>query len=256
MTSSFTVPLPTGRQALIATGAVAALLVMVVGAPSFGPRPTLAADTPAAPEHTISVGGTGRITLVPDIADLRLGVSITKPTVAQARDAAASAMTSVVAALKAAGIAAKDIQTATLSLQPVYDYNSRTNPPRLTGYQLTNTVAVTVRNLDRLAEAIDSSLKAGATTMDGVTFRVADQTAAERQARAAAVADARAKADGLASAASVAIVGVSSIAETSNSIPQPIPFAGAAPAADKVATPVEAGTLDVIVAVSVVYLIR
>jgi hypothetical protein len=89
------------------------------------PQPALAADTPTIPEHTISVTGTGRVTLVPDIADLRLGVSITKPTVAEARDAAASAMTSVVAALKAAGIAAKDIQTATLSLQAVYDYNSK-----------------------------------------------------------------------------------------------------------------------------------
>ena len=64
-------------------------------------------------------------------------------------------MTKVVDALKKLGIADKDIQTTTISLQPVYDYSTNTNPPRLTGYQLNNAVAVTVRDLDKVGDAID-----------------------------------------------------------------------------------------------------
>ena len=74
-------------------------------------------------------------------------------------------MTRVVAALKKLGIADADIQTTILSLQPIYDYSANTNPPRLTGYTLANSVSVTVRNLDNVGDAIDNSLAAGATTL-------------------------------------------------------------------------------------------
>ncbi len=74
--------------------------------------------------------GTGRVVISPDIADLRVGVMVTKPTVKAAREAAAESMTKVVDALKKLGIADKDIQTTILSLQPVYDYSTNSNPPR------------------------------------------------------------------------------------------------------------------------------
>src|SRR5665213_1837571 len=102
-----------------------------------------------------------------------------------------SAMTRVIAALKALGIADKDIQTSNVSLQPTYDYSTNANPPRITGYQLSNSVTVTVRDLAKLGDAIDNSLAAGATSIDGVAFRVDDQTAAEAQARQAAMAEAK-----------------------------------------------------------------
>ena len=76
------------------------------------------------PEHTISVSGTGTVTLKPDVADLHLGVLINRPTVKAARADAAGAMTKVIAALKALGIADKDIQTSNVSLQPTYDYSN------------------------------------------------------------------------------------------------------------------------------------
>ncbi len=253
-TVSVSLPMPAARTRWLATGALAALLTVALGAPAFGPHPTLASDTTNPPEHTISVQGTGRVIVTPDVADVRLGVMLTRPTVAQARADAASAMSAVIAALKSTGIADADIQTALLSLQPVYDYNSKTNPPKLTGYQLTNEVTATVRNLDKLADAIDGALKAGATTMDGVTFRRQDQTAAEKQARIAAIADARAKADTLASAAGVSISGVSSINELSATTPVPMAQA-AVPSADRAATPVQPGTLDVEIDVAVVYTI-
>jgi hypothetical protein len=255
--SSITIPVPGPRIRLLAVGALSALLVVACAIPALGPRSTLAVDpTDQAPEHTISVSGTGRVTIAPDVADLRLGVQITKPTVKEARDAAAASMTKVVAALRAAGIAEKDIQTSILSLQPVYDYSTNGAAPKLTGYQLTNTVAVTLRDLDRISDAIDGAMTAGATTMDGVTFRVDDPSAAEGQARTAAMADAKARAQALASAAGVTITGVASISESYAPTPTPMPYAGALKAeAPSVATPVQPGLSEVQVDVSVVYLI-
>lgn len=250
------IPLPTARARWAALGLIAGLIVAVIAGPSLVPRSIVAANPDPAPEHTISVSGTGRVMLSPDIADLRLGVSITAKTVKEARASNAAAMTAVIASLKKLGIADKDIQTTILSLQPVYDYSINSSSPRLTGYNLSNAVAVTVRNLDKVGDAIDGALAAGATTMDGLTFRVADQAAAERQAREAAMAEAKAKAQALASAAGVAIKGVASISETVTPVPYPMIYGGtqAAPAKDA-ATPVQPGTNEVSVVVAVAYVI-
>ncbi|MBP1706234.1 MAG: hypothetical protein H6Q36_1973, partial [Chloroflexi bacterium] len=79
-------------------------------------------------------------------------MDVTRPKVKDARAVAAAQMNRVIAALKAAGIAEKDIQTANLSLQPVYDYSNSGAAPRLVGYRLTNTVAATVRDLDKVGD--------------------------------------------------------------------------------------------------------
>jgi uncharacterized protein YggE len=257
-TSSITVsiPVPGPRVRWAAAGIATGLLVAVIAGPAFVPRPILAIDPATPGEHTISVSGTGRVVLTPDIADLRLGVTTTAKTVKEARDANAASMTDVIAALKALGIADRDIQTTTLSLGPVYDYSTNTNPPRLTGYTLTNAIAVTIRDLDVAGPAIDEAIAAGATTLDSVTFRVANQASAERDARDAAMAEAKAKAQALASAAGVSIDGVASISETVAPIPYPIYYGAMAGAAVRdVQTPVQAGTSEVAVTVVVVYLI-
>jgi hypothetical protein len=166
-------------------------------------------------------------------------------------------MTRVIDALKKLGIADADIQTNGLSLQPVYDYSTNTNPPRLTGYMLSNGVAVTVRDLDKLGDAIDDGLAAGATTLDGVTFRVDDPAKAQEDARKQAMAEAKAIADTLATSAGVSIVGVASISETSGPTPYPVYWGAerAAAVAADTSTPIEVGTNELTVTVSVVYLI-
>ena len=256
MTTTITIPTIGPRTRILAIGIAATALLAIASAPSFTPRGTLAADA-TAPEHTISVSGTGRVILAPDVADLRLGVSIQRTTVKAARADAATAMTAVIAALKNAGIADKDIQTSAISLQPQYDYSNNSSQPRLTGYFFSNSVAATIRDLDKLGDAIDGALAAGATTLDSVSFRVDDQTKAESQARAAAMADARKKADALASAAGVTISGVSSISETIAPTPYPIMYgatdAAGAAAPKSVATPVQVGTNEVDVTVAVTY---
>ncbi len=251
MSTTRKIPVPGERLGWLGMGVLAALIVAAFVGPALSPRMALGTDK--TPEHTISVSGTGRVFLQPDVADVQVGVSITKPTVKGAREAAATAMTGVLAALRKAGIADRDIQTTILSLQPTYDYRDQAAPPRVTGYQLTNAVRATVRDLDALGEAIDAVLGAGATSLDGVVFRVDDPEQAEDQARTRAVAEAKAKAEALAGAAGASIVGVSSISESVAQPPYPY-FAGGA-IADKAAaqTPIQLGTSEVSVTVSVVY---
>ena len=260
MSTTLTIPTPGPRARLIAAGIGVSLFLVATSMPALTPRPAAAVDpTTTTPEHTISVSGTGTVTLKPDVADLHLGVLVNRTTVKAARADAAVAMTKVLAAIKALGIDDKDVQTSNVSLQPTYDYSNGTNPPRITGFQMSNSVTVTVRDLAKLGDAIDNGLAAGATSLDGVTFRVNDETAAEAQARQAAMAEAKAKADTLAAAAGVSVGGVASISETSAPIPYPITYNLAAPTAvdgSKVSTPVQAGTTDVTITVAVVYLIK
>ena len=244
------------RLGWLAAGAFAGLALAVAFGPALTMRPARAVDPATTPEHTISVSGIGRITTVPDVADVRVGVMITRTKVRDAQSAAATAMQAVIAALRKAGIADKDVQTTSLSLQPVYTYPSNGNAPRLTGYQIVNAVQATVRKLDTISDVIDGALAAGATTLDGITFRVDDPSAAEAQARDAAMKNARARADALSKAAGVSITGVSSISEQSGSVPVPMPYLAAGAALDKAAsTPVQVGTNEVDVSVTVVYLI-
>ena len=208
------------------------------------------------PPRTISVTGTGRVAVEPDLADLRLGVTITAATVRDARAVNATAMADVIRALKGLGIASRDVQTQNLNLSPAYDYSSNTNPPRLTGYTLTNTVVVTLRDLTKAGEAIDAAVEAGATSFDSIAFRVDDPSTAEREAREAAVADARTKAEVLAAAAGVSIAAVAAISESG----QPVPFPAfhkevAMLASRDAATPVEIGTNEIAISVAITYLI-
>jgi uncharacterized protein YggE len=253
MPTTLTIPAPGSRGRAVAVGLAATAVLAIILGPSMAPRGAQAVDSSAPAEHSISVTGTGRVTLSPDLADVQLGVMVQRPTVKVARDDAATAMTAVIAALKAAGIADADLTTSMLSLQPQYDYGNNGGTPRIVGYQFSNSVKATVRNLDKLGDVIDGAIAAGATSLDGVTFRVEDETKAEAQARIAAMADARAKADALAGAAGVSISGVISIAETVAPTPYPMPYAATFDSAKGAATPIQPGTNEVTVSVSVAY---
>jgi len=204
---------------------------------------------------TIVVAGIGRVAVQPDVADLRLGVAVARPTVAAARTEAAATMEAILAAVRGAGVERRDIRTTVLSVQPRYDYRDN-QAPVLTGYELSNVVEVTLRDLARVGDVVDSSLQAGATSLDSLSFRLAEPEPAEREARLLAMAAARARADVLAQAAGLEIVGVSDIVEADAS-PPPMPRmkADRMMLADA-ATPVEAGSMEVVVVVTVTYRAR
>lgn len=202
---------------------------------------------------TISVSGTGRVAIEPDVAEVRLGVNMSKRTVAEARTEAATTMDAILAAVESAGVPRRDVQTSFLSVQPRYDYRDG-RPPELSGYEMNNVLTITVRDLANLGEVIDGALRAGATSMDGLEFRLADPSAAEREARIRAMANARARADVIAEAAQLTITGVESVVE-GGAFP-PRPFAARAERmmmAEDAATPVESGTLEIEVTVAVTY---
>jgi uncharacterized protein YggE len=208
-------------------------------------------------KRAISVPGVGRVTVQPDIATLRLGVLVVRQTAAAARESAAATMTAVLEALSAKGVAKKDLRTALLSLNPVTDYSPETGP-RVTGYQAANSVSVTVRDLAQAGALIDVALAAGATSMDGLDFSVDDPSAAEEQARQLAMADAKRRALTIAAASGVTLGAVIGVHEGDRG-GAPVPYPGVramafkAEAAD---TPVEAGSQEIVVSVSVAYAIE
>ncbi len=207
-------------------------------------------------KRTIVVPGNGRVAVEPDIATLRLGVLLVRQTAGAARESAAVTMTAVLEALAAKGVAKRDLRTALLSLSPVTDYSSDTGP-RVTGYQAANSVSVTVRDLALAGTLIDAALAAGATSLDGLDFRVADPSAAEDEARRDAMADARRRAQTIAQAAGATLGAVVGVNEVGGGSPGPFPaprmLAMKAEAAD---TPVEGGSQEVAVSVSVAFAIE
>ena len=152
-------------QTVRTLGAVAlGAFIVAVAALSVRPGPVTAAPTTetGATEHAITVSGSGKVTLVPDVARVNLGVTITKPTVKAVRDAGARVMTDVITALKALGIADADIQTTNLSLYPQYGNGST---PKIVGYQISEQVQVTVRDLDKAGDVVDAATAKGAPPM-------------------------------------------------------------------------------------------
>jgi uncharacterized protein len=237
-----------------ATAAVLGGIVVAIVAMSFRPTPVVAAPTTTTDTvHTISVTSTGTVTLVPDVARVALGITITRPTVEAARSEAARVMTGIIAAAKAQGIDAKDIATSGINLSPQYENcaGGCVGPGKIVGYTMNEAVQVTVRNLDKAGSVIDAATAAGATNVNGISFDVADPNAAADQARAEAIRSARAKAEAMAKVAGVSVTGVVSIAEASTS--SPIPYAAALAAPDAIKTPVSPGTQDVQATVTVVF---
>ncbi|MDP9484143.1 MAG: SIMPL domain-containing protein [Chloroflexota bacterium] len=206
--------------------------------------------------RTIAVTGTGRASTIPDVADVRLGVVVTRPTVAEARGAAAETSARVLQALAAIGINRTDVRTASLIVQPEYDYQDGVQ--QLRGQSVTHQYLVTVSDLERLGTVVDDGLLAGATSLDGVAFRTADPAPAHAAARVAAYRDARSRAKALAVEAGVRLGKVLEIAEVEPAS-GPRPF-GAGKlgmiAAEAVPTPIEAGEGEVVLSVAVVFAIR
>lgn len=225
----------------------------------------LAAPAPAPAQATMQVqpiGGTrldvaatGEVTRVPDVAIISTGVVTRAQTATAAIRANAARMERVRSALRAAGIADKDIQTSNLNLSPQYRYQEN-QPPVLVGYQASNTVTVTVHDLKRLGQAVDATVSAGANQVHGVSFGLEDRTAAENAAREDAVRALAAKAELYARATGHRITRLVSLSEGGGSypVPPPMPMMEAASFRGKAAdTSISPGELTVRVDVSGLY---
>ena len=161
----------------------------------------------------ITVTGEANVTTEPDLAQIRTGVTSQAKTAKEASDANAKAAQGVVAALRAAGIDDKDIQTTRLTLQPTYDNSTGATRGKINGFLASNQVTIKVRDIAKLADIIDRSVSAGATDIGGIDFIVSAPSQALDRARDGAVADARRKAEIYAKAAGVTLGRVLTLSE-------------------------------------------
>lgn len=234
--------------AIVALAGLAALL----GAFTTSARTAAAADatttasvTVTVTPRTITVNGTGIVTSVPDQADFTFGVSTNGGSASAALSANSRKMTKVIAALKAQGIASADIQTAQISITP----NTNQNGTTVINYTATNSVTARTKSIAKSGKIIDDAVGAGANLVGGPSLTPSGQQALSRQALKAAVADARARALVIASAAHVKLGRVLSVSEAGNGPITTSPIA----AKSFASTPVEAGTVETEAEVTVTF---
>ncbi|HEX3887289.1 MAG TPA: SIMPL domain-containing protein [Phenylobacterium sp.] len=161
---------------------------------------------------TLNLTAHGETKLAPDMATITLGVTTEASTAAKALSDNARRMTQMTAALKAAGVPAKDIRTAGLNLNPQYVYEQG-QPPRLTGYNASDEVMVTAHDVAKVGALVDAAVGAGANQVNGVSFGLADPTAAGNMAREEAVRALAAKAELYAKATGYRVARLVSLSE-------------------------------------------
>lgn len=217
--------------------------------------PALAQGNDAAfKATTFNLSASGETLVAPDMATITLGVQTDAATAAEALKANGARMNQVMAALKKAGIAERDIQTSNLNLNAQYAYEQN-QPPKLTGYQASNQVTITVRDLAKLGAAVDATVGAGANTVNGISFGLANPQAAEDAARLEAVKALQAKAELYGRATGYKAVRLVNLSEGGGYAPVPPPMPVFAMAKREMgdATSIAAGELKVRIDVSAVY---
>lgn len=171
--------------------------------------------------RSISVTGEGAASGKPDIAEINAGVQTMADTVIEASQENQAMLARILDALEEQGIAVKDIQTANYSIWAEQDYR-QAGEERITGFRVSNIVHIKVREISKTGEVLAAVTNAGANSINGINFSVEDPAALESQAREAAMADARARAESLATLAGVELGEVLSISMTSSpGFPQP-----------------------------------
>jgi uncharacterized protein YggE len=249
-------------QRAVAVGVVSAGLLIgafTLGAGQGSASPAVttsagltAATTPTGTSTRITVTGTGNVSGVPNELDLSMGVQANGGSVAGALRQANGAVRSITAVLTHSGVAASDIQTSGLSIQP--NYSSSGAP---SGYGVSEQISVTLRHLSAAGSQISAAARAGgnATVIDGVSLNLSDTSSLMAAARVKAVTDAKAKAEAYARALGRPLGPVVSMSETPPALPyQPLPFGEAVPAAGRAsAVPVHPGTQQLSVTVTVVF---
>ena len=202
-------------KTLLATAALAAMLVASPAAADDAPVPTLQAS------------GEGTVMVAPDIAVVTIGVSTRDETASAALSANSADVAKVLDAIRGEGVADKDIGTSGFSIYPVYeqpkDGEPQTQPPKVVGYQVSNDVRVTIRDITTSGGILDKVVSAGANQVNGISFDVADRKTPGEAALKDAIADAKRKAEIMAEAAGVKLVRVLSVsASNGGRPPQPV----------------------------------
>lgn len=235
--------------------------LLLATALALGTTMTIAcAQTTAVPGYAIPTDGTllsvsaqAEATRVPDVATISAGVVTQAADANAAMRANADQMAKVMAAIKAAGIAERDIQTAGISVHPQYRY-AENQPPTITGYQASNTVNLKVRDIGDLGGVLDALVASGANQVNGPSFEIDKPEAAYDEARLAALEKAKARAETYARAMGLRVRRVVSISEGGGfQPPMPMMRMQAADAAGRAETSVSPGETTLSVNLDVVF---
>ncbi len=238
-----------------------ALLVITLAAGAFAgvaltrPAPAQAQGAGVPGMRQVTVIGSGEARVAPDMATVQIGVETTAPTTQAALAENTTQAQAIIDQVKQLGVAEKDVQTSGFNIFPTYGEDGRT----VTGYTVSNTVLVTIRDLAQAGALLDQVVSAGANRVYGVNFGISDPKAAQAQARDAAVADARARADQLAQSAGASIGAVLVISENIGGampVPMPAMMADRAEAVGGAPVPVQAGEQVVGAQVQITYELR
>jgi len=230
---------------------VAALAVYGV---FWGPPAQYARSLP--PTRTVVVSGTGKAVGIPDKATVNFSVVSTGSNPAKVQEQNTKTMNDIIAYLKEQGMEEKDIKTSGYNLSPKYSYNQETGKSDIYGYELNQTVTVTVRDLGKVGTVIGGLGQRGINQIGSLYFEVENKDELLAQAREEAFAKAKEKAKEMASAAGVRLGKVVYFSESGGGTP-PIYYgkaAGYGMGGDSVASPqIEAGSQEINVEVSVTY---
>jgi uncharacterized protein YggE len=223
------------------------------------------------PANTISVSADGKVTAVPNLATVDLGVMTQAATATDAKNQNDTKVNQVIAFVKQQGIAAADIQTQQLNLYPQQSYGGVLVPggvptiPKVTGYQAQQTVEIKVHGVDKdqsvLEKVLDGAVNNGANEVDGVNFSFNNPDSLQQQAEDQAIANAKVKAQALAQAAGITLGKVVSVSETNSVIPGPMPYAisnavGMGGGTSSVAPNVQPGSQDVTESMTVTFEVK
>ena len=213
--------------------------------------------------NTLSLSGTATTTVKPDKLTVLLGVETTNKTADMALVANSKMMNQVIDALKAAGIVDNETSTSSFNITPNYNYSQQSSSAsKVTGFTVSNTIQIQSTNINNTSKWIDTAIAAGANTVDRIDFALSDRMLQETKTNLIkqAMQDAKTKADIVASAAGVKVVGIRSISLNELAIqppPSPIPLAKQSLAATEARpTPIMSGQEEVTTNIGVIFLIQ
>ena len=210
-------------------------------------------------DSVLRVQGTAEVRTAPDLAVVRLGVTVEAPTAREAQNGVSEVAAAILDAVRGVGIEERNVQTVRLVLSPIYAPRPPADrqPPRLVGNRASNTVSVRVEDLDLVGQVIDAALGAGANQLEGVTFGLQDDQAPRQQALRRAIAEARGKADAMAEELGVELDAIRSVTEDNVFVRQPMMEASRIMALQaEAATSVSPGEVAVTATVSIEYRIE
>lgn len=259
------------RVAMAVLAVIALSVTYLIGAARAGGTVATASTRAAATSSTqpaaypangspgINVGGKAKVAGTPDTLRLDLSVVASATSVSEALASANRSASAVQRSLLENDVPKKDLQTSGLNIQAEYDYSNNSSP-RLKGYQVTESISARLRDLNRAGDAIGKAISAGgnAIRVNGISLDLEDTGALVSSARDKAFADAKAKAEQYAKAAGRSLGDVISISEdVTTPSPIPMPYGlNATSAKDMASVPIEPGSQDVSVSVTVLFELR